>query len=538
MHLHLKRRENPWHTANFYNFAHSEGPKAAPVKINPWEILDKRRGWTDTLNPKSLLVQGIPGIGKSTLLEKMLLDWANMKVLSQFRYIFRFDMRSLALISGNISCQDLLMEHHPSKMSRKHRDVVWADICQNVDKVLLAFDGLDDYPGFDVNMKSPVPRITYSEDKTTIPLLLHNLQRHNLLKGASVLITASPQCRALDCFEPFDRTVSAMGYGLDQIKECAEKACGGNQERVEAVMSVVENNTHVRSLCVMPMFSSLISHWLCQTGLSARTPGNTWWENPQTFTQLMAILSARYAMLDFDKTKMRRSVCQIVPCLRDALRNLEVGLAKHGIARSSSLGSTSREHGDGRYAAGLNVSESHLVEGLKGATRVPSCLVDDPISHTLGCTHILLHHFLGAMCLLKQIRSAVDFSFTLAKVFKGDLHQNMLGMFLGGLATDPALQHCLGEYLCEAANVNTCREKASELLKFINGSELCQEKEGHLFTLVVLYEMQQPEMMRHVRHPWINYERLDLSESNMSPLEVKALGYFLQHTEDTIKALE
>ena len=92
--------------------------------------------------PKSILIEGAPGIGKMILLKEIAYRWANGTILDNARIVFLRDSRfqSVTTINEVIQYFDCLEENEiPAVVKRLKQS--------NGEGVVFLIDGLDEYPG-------------------------------------------------------------------------------------------------------------------------------------------------------------------------------------------------------------------------------------------------------------------------------------------------------------------------------------------------------------------------------------------------------
>ncbi|XP_072893880.1 NACHT, LRR and PYD domains-containing protein 3-like [Hemitrygon akajei] len=61
----------------------------------------------------SAAVAGVPGIGKTTMVQKIAYDWATGKIYQQFQFIFSFKFRVLNSINNRINLRELILDQYP-----------------------------------------------------------------------------------------------------------------------------------------------------------------------------------------------------------------------------------------------------------------------------------------------------------------------------------------------------------------------------------------------------------------------------------------
>ena len=237
-------------------------PDAKDCKFaKPEDILDE--------NHKNVLVVGRPGIGKTSLSTKLLRLWASGEAFNgdeHFNVVFLLKFRRFNNDYANLSLRDLMAR---SETVQSLDDAVWDFIKQEPTKVLLIFDGLDEYSRKEDIKDQDDP--TYKncvEEKMPLSVLYNKLAEEKLLPGASILTTTRPT--AVKCVRhlPFQRTVEIRGFTSDDVKEYVENFTRGNPEAGKKMWEHIKSNINLFSFCYIPMNCFLICHCLLQIILS------------------------------------------------------------------------------------------------------------------------------------------------------------------------------------------------------------------------------------------------------------------------------
>ncbi|XP_059816861.1 NACHT, LRR and PYD domains-containing protein 3-like [Hypanus sabinus] len=87
----------------------------------------------------SAAVAGVPGIGKTTMVQKIVYDWAAGKIYQQFQFVFSFKFRDLNTINCRINLKELILHHYP------YFGNMLGEIWKQTEGLLFIFDGLDEF---------------------------------------------------------------------------------------------------------------------------------------------------------------------------------------------------------------------------------------------------------------------------------------------------------------------------------------------------------------------------------------------------------
>ena len=166
------------------------------ISVELDEIFNTKSEWADTNEPRTLMIRGRAGIGKTTLFRKIVQEWsAGILWKDRFTHMYRFPLKFFNSLQDNqiLSCRDLLMKYHGPNISHEEEEEVWKDICKHPEKILVLFDGLDEYRGLDNQSPEDILMVHNNDTAVPMPALLCNLQNRNLLPEAHVVSPHVPE---------------------------------------------------------------------------------------------------------------------------------------------------------------------------------------------------------------------------------------------------------------------------------------------------------------------------------------------------------
>ena len=227
-------------------------PKIENLRPRPADIFDA--------NKQNILLVGHPGTGKTMFCTKILRDWASDKLFVEvqnkqldFQVAFLFKLRILnGLADQELNLRELL-DRSEYSATLSDENEVWDYIRQNPNKVLVIFDGFDEYSGrTKIDNDDILYRNPREEDRMPLHSLLKNILSGKILAGATVLTTTRPN--ALSCFGSlcFNRTVEILGFTTDQVEEYVEKFTNGG-DKAETIKEHIRSNLILRSFCYIPV---------------------------------------------------------------------------------------------------------------------------------------------------------------------------------------------------------------------------------------------------------------------------------------------
>ena len=247
-------------------------PDAKNCKFaEPEHILDQ--------DHKNVLVVGRPGIGKTLFSTKLFRLWASGEAFNgdqdhkaDFNVVFLVKFRRFNNNNAKLSLRDLLAR---AETVQSLDDAVWDFIKEKPTKVLLIFDGLDEYSRKE-DIKAQEDDLTYKncvEEKMPISVLYNQLAEGKLFSGASILTTTRPTAVKCVLHVRFQRTVEILGFTSDDVKEYVENFTRGKPEVMEKMWEHIKSNINLFSFCYIPMNCFLICHCLLQIILSESSQG-------------------------------------------------------------------------------------------------------------------------------------------------------------------------------------------------------------------------------------------------------------------------
>ncbi|XP_072894459.1 NACHT, LRR and PYD domains-containing protein 3-like isoform X2 [Hemitrygon akajei] len=166
----------------------------------------------------STAMAGEPGIGKTTMVQKIVYDWAAGEIYQQFQFVFSFKFRDLNSINCRINLKELILDQYP------YFGNILRDVWKNPEGLLFIFDGLDEFNDkivFTDSQRDTEPRSTCTDPdfKCKVSDIVYSLIQHKLLPGCSVLVTTRPI--ALHLLEKAEISVWAeiLGFVGEKRKE-------------------------------------------------------------------------------------------------------------------------------------------------------------------------------------------------------------------------------------------------------------------------------------------------------------------------------
>ncbi|XP_072006090.1 NACHT, LRR and PYD domains-containing protein 1b allele 2-like isoform X1 [Engystomops pustulosus] len=233
------------------------------------------RSWRSRPVPHMVLVVGVPGIGKTFMMQKFVYDWVKGDLYQRFSFVFFFTFRELNRLE-KVSLESMILHHYP------YLEEKLGNILEEPEQILFIFDGLDesnhtiDFASHDL---CPDPKQTGPCGQIVVSLV-----RKSLLNGCSVLITSRPiRLRYIDC-DVFQRMVEIIGFSKYEQQIYFRHIFS---KLADKVFNYVKQNTF-SMFCYFPSYC-----WIICTVLSKINQKTSIDQEvsslPKTVTQLFAI---------------------------------------------------------------------------------------------------------------------------------------------------------------------------------------------------------------------------------------------------------
>ncbi|XP_013365205.1 PREDICTED: NACHT, LRR and PYD domains-containing protein 3 isoform X3 [Chinchilla lanigera] len=203
---------------------------------------------------RTVVVQGVAGIGKTILARKIMLDWASGKLFQdKFDYLFYIHCREVSLDAPR-SLGDLIASCCPNPCAPLRSIVCGAS------RVLFLMDGFDELQGaFDEYAEALCTdwRVAVRGD-----VLLGSLIRKRLLPEASLLITTRPAAlEKLQHLLERPRHVEVLGFSEARRREYFLKYFS-SEAQARAALTLIQENEVLFTMCFIPLVC-----WIVCTGL-------------------------------------------------------------------------------------------------------------------------------------------------------------------------------------------------------------------------------------------------------------------------------
>ncbi|XP_058386150.1 NACHT, LRR and PYD domains-containing protein 12 [Diceros bicornis minor] len=277
--------------------------------------------------PRTVVLQGAAGMGKSMLAHKVMLDWADGRLFQdRFDYLFYINCREMNQSAPQRSAQDLISSCWPEPSAPLH------ELIRAPERLLFIIDGFDELkPSFH---DPPGPWCLCWEEKRPTELLLSSLIRKKLLPEVSLLITTRPTAlEKLHRLLEHPRHVEILGFSEAERKEYFYKYFH-NAEQAGQVFNFVRDNEPLFTLCFVPLVCWVVCTCLKQQledgGLLRQTSRTT---TAVYMLYLLSLMQPKPGTPTLQTPPNQRGLCSLAA---DGLWNQKIlfeeqDLRKHGL---------------------------------------------------------------------------------------------------------------------------------------------------------------------------------------------------------------
>ena len=424
-----------------------------------------------------LLIEGAPGIGKSTFAWEVCQKWAQRQLFDEYSLVVLLKLRNKRIQEAN-SIFEMLYHPNPKLQS----DIVDIITTAGGQGLLLILEGFDEAPA---SKRVNFVRLFTGQE----------------LPRATVILTTRPSASAelrQFCNSVNSRRIEIVGFGKKEIDECIECVFSDEQSHSD-FKEYLSLYPHIHSMMYVPLNSAIVAHvyeYCKSSGVVV----------PKTMTQLYSSL-IRTLLLRYLKDKEGyKDTCTNINSFKDLpspLHNQFRNICK--IAYT-----------------GIMKAETQLIfqdlpsdfDPLGLMQTCPELYVDRGASISYNFLHLTLQEYLAA-CHISWLSVDEQVAFMRENIESKKLE--VVVRFLAGISN-------LGKDLWDVVRGFACKDKPNDIL-----SLLWQETNFiKLKVLHWLFESQDPSAITSVLGS--NYVCFSQGCHNTRPFDWYVLGYCITHS--------
>ena len=191
------------------------------------------------ISRKRVLIEGVPGSGKSTLVQQMCHNWSVGRFAQDYKVVIQVTLRSLPK-DQKLSLEDLIFTSvGDAAVVQEVTDFVTAHQGQGV---LFIFDGFDELSE-EMREKSPVCDIISG----------------HLAPYSSFMVTTRP-IAAENLYHRVDRRVEISGFGWEEVEKFIREYFASNPSAGEKLLSTLYDRPRIMNLCFTPLLLLMVCY--------------------------------------------------------------------------------------------------------------------------------------------------------------------------------------------------------------------------------------------------------------------------------------
>ncbi|XP_071401383.1 NACHT, LRR and PYD domains-containing protein 3-like isoform X1 [Centroberyx affinis] len=237
----------------------SRTPADTEESIKPSDIFKHPSGKHRSI--RTVLTNGVAGIGKTFLVHKFILDWTEERANQDVHLIFPFTFRELNLLKGKrFRFAELIHEciWETKDIKEEALNEIFTELQKSGNKnyekskfkLLFVFDGLDESRlqlDFTANEKCSI------DVTTRVEVLLTNLIKGKLLPSARLWITTRPAAANQIPGDFVDMVTEVRGFTDPQKEEYFRKKFS-DEEQASRIISHIKTSRSLHIMCHIPVF--------------------------------------------------------------------------------------------------------------------------------------------------------------------------------------------------------------------------------------------------------------------------------------------
>ncbi|KAK9514423.1 hypothetical protein VZT92_027891 [Zoarces viviparus] len=474
-----------------------------------------------------VLTNGVAGVGKTFLVQKFTLDWAEGSENQDVSLVVLLSFRELNLIKDEqYSLLQLIHVFHPTLQKITAEEL---SVC----KVLFIFDGLDETRLSLHFIKNEV--LSDVTQKASVNVLLTNLIEGNLLPSALVWITSRPAAANQIPPSRVDRLTEVRGFTDPQKDEYFRRRFS-DEELSSRIISHIKTSRSLHIMCLIPVFC-----WITATVLDHMWTTDQRGELPKTLTDMYS----HFLLVQTKRKKQKyhegheTSPQELTEADKEVL--LKLGrLAFENLEKGNIM-----FYQEDLEQCGLDVTEASVFSGVCTEIFKRESVI---FGETVYCfVHLSVQEFLAAVYMfhcftnrksevLKDFKGRDDYPTledflrrAMEKSLKSENgHLDLFVRFLHGLSLE-SNQRLLGGLLGQTDNSPEIIQRSINNLKEMNSYEISPDRSINIFHC--LTEMNDHSVHQEIQEFLKSENR---SEKKLSDIHCSALAYVMQMSEEVL----
>ncbi|XP_072564380.1 NACHT, LRR and PYD domains-containing protein 3-like isoform X1 [Paramormyrops kingsleyae] len=469
--------------------------------------------------PRTVVTQGVAGIGKSICVQKFILDWAEEKEHQDIKFIFPLPFRELNLEKKVRSLKDIIYNFFPKVKGLRFTDRY---------KVLFIFDGLDE---------CRLPLKFHENEKWTdasmpapLDTILTNLIAGNLLPSALIWITTRPAAAAKIPAEHVHRVTEVRGFNDVQKVEYFKKKIM-DETLANKIIDHLKKSRSLFIMCHIPVFC-----WISATVFEGILRDSESEDIPQTLTEMYTYFLI-FQTVQGDK-KFNRKNASDIPWDQKEILSL-AKLAFSHLEKNNLI-----FYAEDLESCGLDPNNITVYSGL--CTQETSRFLGTVFSFV----HLSIQEFIAALhayaCLRNENKNVFEISeesketkvidvlkITVDKALESENgHLDLFLRFLLGLSLE-SNQKLIRGLLTHTGSSSDCQKDIVQYIKSKLEENPSPERAINLF--YCLNELNDDSLVKEIQNSMSSGR---LSQSELTPAQWHALVFVLLTSKKNLEVFE
>ncbi|XP_071328348.1 NACHT, LRR and PYD domains-containing protein 3-like [Trachinotus anak] len=515
--------------------------------INPSDMFKHPSGKYRPI--RTVLTNGIAGIGKTFFVHKFVLDWAEKRTNQDVQFIFPFTFRRLNQLKGKgYSLAELIHKCIPATkdISKDALTYIFTSLeasgNTNYDKskfkLLFILDGLDESRlQLDCSTNEKQDGDFDVTESASVDALMTNLIKRNLLPSARLWITTRPAAANQIHSDFVDVVTEVRGFTDPQKEEYLRKRFR-DEEQTSRIISHIKRSRSLHIMCHIPVFC-----WITATVLEDVLKTREGGELPKTLTEMYT----EFLVFQIDRTKEKYSTRKKMQYIKSLAK-----LAFHQMEEDNII-----FYEEDLKESGIDVSGASKYSGVftqifkeergrKDEDKIFS-FVHLSIQEFLAAVYVrmsLSKHNRNVMCEPRTTSQRLRMVFTrmsVAEVHRVAIdralqspngHLDLFLRFLLGLSQEPS-QKLLPDLLKINRSHSETNQETVQYIKKKVSENLCAEKSINLFHC--LNELNDRSLVEEIQQ---SLRSGCLSTDKLSPAQWSALVFILLSSEEDLDVFD
>ena len=183
----------------------------------------------------TILMDGAPGVGKTTITRKLCIDWAEGDILQEYFLVILVSLREIKINQEGLVHETSILYGNNQALKESVMQYI-NNFCGS--NILFIFDGFDE--------------LSYEQRKLIGNTLIVKLIKGDIFFRSSVIVTSRPYAsKSLRDFQRVNRHVEVLGFTEKQISDCVhQNLC---EEDGEKLIRNLQERLDIKSLCYIPL---------------------------------------------------------------------------------------------------------------------------------------------------------------------------------------------------------------------------------------------------------------------------------------------